>query len=49
MTYTVRQGDTLYSIARFLQVTVQELLGWNGMSETAAIRPGQKLVAFVGS
>ncbi len=49
VTYTVRQGDTLYSIARFLQVTVQELLGWNGMSESAGIRPGQKLVAFVAN
>ena len=49
VTYTVRQGDTLFSIARFLQVTVQELLGWNGMSDTAAIRPGQRLVAFVAN
>jgi LysM repeat protein len=30
-----------------LQVTVGELLGWNGMSKSSAIRPGQKLVAFV--
>jgi membrane-bound lytic murein transglycosylase D len=47
VTYTVRQGDTLYSIARFLQVTVQDLLGWNGMGASVSIRPGQKLVAFV--
>ena len=49
VTYTVRQGDTLYSIARFLQVTVQDLLGWNGMGASVSIRPGQKLVAFVAN
>ena len=49
VTYTVRRGDTLYGIARVLQVTVRELLGWNGMGSDSAIRPGQKLVAFVSS
>jgi membrane-bound lytic murein transglycosylase D len=49
ITYTVRRGDTLYGIARLLQVTVRELLGWNGMESGRAIRPGQKLVAFVSS
>jgi membrane-bound lytic murein transglycosylase D len=49
ITYTVRRGDTLYGIARLLQVTVRELLGWNGMESGNAIRPGQKLVAFVSS
>ncbi|MDE2220384.1 MAG: LysM peptidoglycan-binding domain-containing protein [Gammaproteobacteria bacterium] len=49
ITYTVRRGDTLYGIARMLQVTVRELLGWNGMASGRSIRPGQKLVAFVSS
>ena len=49
ITYTVRRGDTLYGIARLLQVTVRELLGWNGMESGHSIRPGQKLVAFVSS
>lgn len=47
--YTVRRGDTLYSIARLLQVTVVDLVGWNGMSGDHSIRPGQTLVAFVRS
>ena len=47
VTYTVRRGDTLYSIARILQVTVGELLGWNSLGNSGAIKPGQKLVAFV--
>ncbi|MGA8707021.1 MAG: LysM peptidoglycan-binding domain-containing protein [Steroidobacteraceae bacterium] len=47
--YTVRRGDTLYSIARLLQVTVVELVGWNGMSGDHSIHPGQTLIAFVRS
>jgi membrane-bound lytic murein transglycosylase D len=47
--YTVRRGDTLYSIARLLQVTVVELVGWNGMTGDHSIHPGQTLVAFVRS
>ena len=49
VTYTVRPGDTLYGIARMLQVTLHDLLGWNDMPAGSAIRPGQKLVAFVSS
>jgi len=49
VTYTVRRGDTLYGIARLLQVTVRDLLGWNSSITASALRPGQKLVAFVGS
>jgi membrane-bound lytic murein transglycosylase D len=47
MTYIVRRGDTLYGIARLLQVTVNELMGWNGMSGEHNLKPGQTLVAFV--
>jgi membrane-bound lytic murein transglycosylase D len=49
MTYKVRRGDTLYGIARLLQVTVNELMGWNGMSGERSLKPGQTLVAFVKS
>ena len=47
VTYTVRHGDTLYGIAKVLQVSVRELLGWNSISTSNALHPGQKLVAFV--
>jgi membrane-bound lytic murein transglycosylase D len=47
MTYIVRRGDTLYGIARLLQVSVNELMGWNGMSGDHNLKPGQTLVAFV--
>lgn len=49
MTYVVRRGDTLYSIARLLQVTVSDLVGWNGMSGAGSLKPGQTLIAFVKS
>jgi membrane-bound lytic murein transglycosylase D len=47
VTYTVRRGDTLYGIARSLQVNVSQLLGWNSMVKSSVIKPGQKLIAFV--
>ena len=47
ITYVVRRGDTLSSIARILQVSVASLLSWNDLTARATIRPGQKLVAFV--
>ncbi|MGB8694008.1 MAG: LysM peptidoglycan-binding domain-containing protein [Steroidobacteraceae bacterium] len=49
VTYTVRRGDTLYGIARLLQVTVRDLMGWNTTVSSNGLRPGQKLVAFVAS
>jgi len=33
-TYTVRAGDTLYSIARMHNVTVADLQRWNGLADT---------------
>ena len=47
VTYTVRRGDTLYSIARLLQVSVANLLSWNQLPSREAIQPGQKLIAIV--
>jgi membrane-bound lytic murein transglycosylase D len=49
LTYVVRRGDTLYRIARLLQVTVDDLIAWNGTIGEHALRPGQVLVAFVKS
>jgi membrane-bound lytic murein transglycosylase D len=48
MTYVVRRGDTLYSIARMLQVTVNDLAGWNAGARSS-LKPGQTLIAFVKS
>jgi membrane-bound lytic murein transglycosylase D len=47
VTYVVRQGDTLWSIAKVLQVNMANLLDWNDLSSRSTIKPGQKLTAFV--
>ena len=41
--YVVKQGDTLYSIARSVGVQVQALQGANGITEPSKIRVGQVL------
>ncbi|MEY3220358.1 MAG: hypothetical protein RIT27_1715 [Pseudomonadota bacterium] len=41
--YTVRAGDTLYSLARKYRVTVQNLMSWNQLASPSALKVGQKL------
>ena len=48
MTYVVRKGDTLFEIARTLEVSVANLTKWNSLGKRQHLQPGQKLVAFVG-
>ncbi len=40
--YIVNKGDTLYSISKKLNVTVQQLIDWNGLKDNS-ISTGQKL------
>ena len=47
MSYKVRKGDTLSSIARQFSVSVRDLQAWNGMHSTTSIRAGQKLTVHV--
>ncbi len=47
VTYTVRRGDTLSRIARVFQVTVAQLVSWNGINAQSTLRPGQKLTIRV--
>ena len=44
--YTVRPGDTLWGIARKLNVKVRQLASWNSMAPGDTLRPGRKLVAY---
>ena len=46
--YTVRPGDTLWGIARAMNVKVRELASWNSMAPGDTLRPGRKLVAYTG-
>ena len=42
--HTVKQGETLYKIARQYGLTVEKVRRLNKMGDTAVIRPGQKLL-----
>jgi membrane-bound lytic murein transglycosylase D len=46
--YTVRRGDTVFSISRQFQVSVSQLKSWNGINQRHQIRTGQRLVMYVG-
>ena len=48
VTYKVRNGDSLYSIARKHRVTVAAIKDWNGL-RTNQIRSGQRLTIFTSS
>jgi membrane-bound lytic murein transglycosylase D len=45
--YTVRHGDTVYSISHQFQVSVAQLKSWNGINKNHHIRAGQRLVMYV--
>lgn len=45
--YTVRRGDTIYSISRQFQVSEAQLKTWNGINQRHQIRAGKRLVMYV--
>ncbi len=47
--YTVRNGDSLWLIARRHQVRLNDLMRWNDLNETSVLRPGQRLVIRPGA
>ncbi len=47
VTYVVRRGDSLSSIARRFRVTVPKLLEWNKSANQKYLQPGQHLVMYV--
>ncbi len=47
--YTVRNGDTVYSISHQFQVPVTQLKSWNGLNEHHQIKAGQRLVMYKDS
>ncbi|MEA3174117.1 MAG: rane-bound lytic murein transglycosylase [Gammaproteobacteria bacterium] len=47
LTYTVKNGDTVFSISKQFQVSVTQLKNWNGLNQHHQIRAGQRLVMYV--
>ncbi len=47
--YTVRRGDTVFSISKQFQVSVTQLKSWNGLNKNHKIRAGQRLVMYIDS
>jgi len=47
--YVVRRGDTIFSISREFQVSVDQLKTWNGINHHHQIRAGRRLVMYVDS
>ncbi len=47
VTYTVRSGDSLYTIARRFNVSVRDLRSWNNLREDRYLQPGQQLTLHV--
>ena len=47
VTYVVRRGDSLFSIAQRFRVTVPKLVEWNAGAADKYLQPGQRLVMFV--
>jgi membrane-bound lytic murein transglycosylase D len=42
--YTVKKGDTLYSLARKFKVTTAILSAWNNLTEKVALKPGKRII-----
>jgi membrane-bound lytic murein transglycosylase D len=47
--YTVRRGDTVFSISHQFQVSETQLKSWNGLNARHPIRAGRRLVMYVDS
>ncbi|MFA5495242.1 MAG: LysM peptidoglycan-binding domain-containing protein [Porticoccaceae bacterium] len=47
--YQVRQGDSLYEIARRFKVEVKDILAWNDLEIRQLIQPGQNLTLYPGN
>ncbi len=44
--YTVKKGDSLWSIAKKFNVTVKQLLAWNNLRKNKFLYPNQKLTVY---
>ena len=47
LNYTVRNGDSLYLIAKKFRISINELARWNNIDKDKILRPGQRLTMYV--
>lgn len=47
LNYTVRNGDSLYLIARKFRVGIDQIARWNKLDKNKILRPGQRLTMYV--
>jgi len=47
LNYTVRNGDSLYLIARKFRVGIDQIARWNNIDKNKLLQPGQKLTMYV--
>jgi membrane-bound lytic murein transglycosylase D len=45
--YTVRNGDSLYVIARKFRVGIDQIAQWNNIDKNKILRPGTTLTMYV--
>jgi membrane-bound lytic murein transglycosylase D len=49
VSYTLKEGESLWVVAQKYRVTTQELCNWNGIKKSAVLQPGTKLKVWVKS
>jgi len=47
LNYTVRNGDSLYLIARKFRVGIDQIARWNNIDKNKLLKPGQRLTMYV--
>lgn len=47
VSYTIRNGDSLWGISRKFNVSVAQVREWNGLSDRAMLQPGQNLRLYI--
>jgi LysM repeat protein len=45
----VKQGDSLYNIAKRFRVAVNDLMAWNDLATNSLIKPGQQLKIYASN
>lgn len=49
VSYSVKSGDSLYTIARRFNVTIEDLRRWNGLNSSNLLKPGQAMTLYVAA